>query len=137
MSHPMPEALERLLGAATAGLDAAAHGVPVCIATKAGRAAPGVKYHEGRWAALTEVARQCRRTSEDAADVASEVRRAWVDELSRLIDHAAGADWVAYREGGNDALADLLSLTGRTADAESSPGSRHPVEPGSEGTTST
>ena len=76
MSHPVPAELQRLIEEASAGLDAAAQGVPVCVATKAGRAAPGVKFHEGRWAALTEVARRCRRTSEDAADAASDVRRA-------------------------------------------------------------
>ena len=58
MSHPVPAELQRLIEEATAGLDAAARGVPVCVATKAGKPAPGVKYHEGRWAALTEVARR-------------------------------------------------------------------------------
>ena len=127
MSHPLPEGVQRLLAEAAAGLDAAAQGVPVCVATKAGRAAPGVKYHEGRWAALTEVARRCRRRSEDAADAASDVRRAWVDELHRLTEHGAGADWVAYREGGADALADLLAITGGAAGSPASSAPPHPL----------
>jgi len=108
MSGAGPATLQLLVAEAAAGLDAAARGVPVCVATKSGRPAPGVKYHEGRWAALTEVERRCRRTSEDVLTVADAVRRSWADELLRLTEGAAGADWIAYREGGTDALADLL-----------------------------
>jgi len=109
MSGAGPTTLQLLVADAAAGLDAAARGVPVCIATKAGNPAPGVKYHEGRWAALTEVERRCRRTSDDVTTVANAVHRSWVDELLRLTARAAGADWIAYREGGTDALADLLA----------------------------
>jgi len=137
MNHPVPAELQRLIEEATAGLDAAARGVPVCVATKAGKPAPGVKYHEGRWAALTEVARRCRRTTEDAAEVASDVRRAWDDELRRLTEHAAGADWVAYREGGADALAELLSLTENPGTAQASPAAPRRLGPASDDATST
>jgi hypothetical protein len=108
MSGLGPTTLQLLLEDAAAGLDSAARGVPVCVATKSGGPAPGVKYHEGRWAALAEVARRCRRTSEDVTSVATAARRFWADELLRLTERAAGADWIAYREGGTDALSDLL-----------------------------
>jgi hypothetical protein len=109
MSGEGPTTLQLLAAEAAAGLDAAARGVPVCVATKSGTPAPGVKYHEGRWAALNEVARRCRRTSEDVTAVATAVRLSWADELLRLTERAAGADWIAYREGGTDALTDLLA----------------------------
>ena len=101
------ERLERLRADARSGLDAAAGGAAVCVFTRAGTPVPGIKYHEGRWAALTEVARRCRRTGEDPGRVAVEVRTGWSEDLDRLRRRAAGPDWIAYREGGLDALDEL------------------------------
>jgi hypothetical protein len=108
MSDPLTSSLAGLLAEAAADLDRASRGVPVCVASKAGRSTPGTKYHEGRWAALNEVARRSRRTHEDVALAASIVRRSWSDELARARQREAGRDWIAYREGGSDALDGLL-----------------------------
>jgi hypothetical protein len=102
-------ALHRLLGAATAGLDEAAGGAAVCAFTKAGTPVPGIKYHEGRWAALNQVARRCRPGREDPATAALEVHSDWSADLARLTERGAGPDWIAYRRGGLDALDDLLT----------------------------
>ena len=76
--------LARLREEARAGMDAAAGGAAVCVFTREGRPVPGIKYHEGRWAALTEVARRCRRTGEDPEPVSVEVRADWTEQLERL-----------------------------------------------------
>ena len=107
MSDALDPGLADLLHQAEADLDAAAGGAAVCVFTKAGTAVPGIKYHEGRRAALKEVARRCRRTSERPSAAAGEVRADWAEHLERLTERGAGADWIAYRQGGLDALADL------------------------------
>jgi len=107
--------LARLREEARAGMDAAAGGAAVCVFTRDGRPVPGIKYHEGRWAALTEVARRCRRTGEDPEPVSVEVRADWTAQLGRLRLRDAGPDWIAYREGGIDALADLVPDPGGPA----------------------
>ncbi len=101
--------LTELLAQAGRDLDAATGGVAVCSLSRAGTSAPGVKYHEGRWAALNEVSRQARRSAQDAGLVAAPVRRVWSEDLDRLTDRGAGVDWVAYRTGGLDALAELVA----------------------------
>ena len=121
MSDERASNLAHLLAAATADLDSAARGISLCVATKAGRSAPGTKYHEGRWAALNEVARRSRRTAESVTISATVVRRSWFDELIRLRQREAGQDWVAYRQGGSDALDELLG-TDATTGREYTPG---------------
>jgi hypothetical protein len=100
--------LALMLAEAEAGLAAAAGGAAVCVFTKAGTPVPGIKYHEGRRAALKEVARLSGRTSRGAADAAADVRASWAEDLERLTLRDAGPDWIAYRQGGLDALADLV-----------------------------
>ena len=80
--------------------------VAVCSVTKAGRSVPGVEYAEGRWAALREVQRAGRADAE-LAEVVAEVAHAWATQLERLRSREAGRDWIAYRSGGVDALAEL------------------------------
>ena len=106
--------LDRLLEAAKAGLDGAAGGGAVCAFTKAATPVPGIKYHEGRWAALNEVARRCRRDPQDPATAALEISAVWSADLERLAQRDAGPDWLAYRRGGLDALADLLTAADPT-----------------------
>lgn len=108
MSGAIDPHLEELLHRAEADLDAAAGGAAVCVFTKAGTAVPGIKYHEGRRAALKEVVRRCRRTSEQPSAAAGDIRADWAEHLERLTERGAGADWIAYRQGGIDALADLV-----------------------------
>jgi len=121
MSDVLETRLAQLLAEAAADLDRASRGTPVCVASKAGRPAPGPKYHEGRWAALNEVSRRCRRTQEGVALSATIVLRTWTDELARARHRAAGEDWIAYREGGSDALDGLLG-TDSGDSAEYTPG---------------
>jgi len=106
--------LDRLLEAAAADLDEAAGGGAVCAFTKAGTSVPGIKYHEGRWAALNGVARRCRRDPQDPTTAALEISDDWSADLERLTQRDAGPDWLAYRRGGLDALADLLTAADPT-----------------------
>ena len=109
MSEPDDPRLALLLADAEAGLAAAAGGAAVCVFTKAGTPVPGIKYHEGRRAALKEVARLSGRTSRATADTATDVRASWAEDLERLTQRGAGPDWIAYRQGGLDALTDLVA----------------------------
>ncbi len=115
MTTDLSPQLERLLEAAVVGLDEATGGGSVCAFTKAGTSVPGVKYHEGRWSALNEVARRCRRDAQDPEAAAREISRHWSADLERLTLRDAGPDWIAYRHGGIDALADLLAATSAPA----------------------
>ena len=114
MTNNLSPQLDRLLEAAKAGLEQATGGGAVCAFTKAGTPVPGIKYHEGRWAALNEVARRYRGDSRDPATAAHEISDAWSADLERLTQRDAGPDWIAYRHGGLDALADLLTAANPT-----------------------
>jgi hypothetical protein len=94
-------ALDRLIEAAAADLEAAAGGGALCAISRSGRPAPAVKYHEGRWAALTELRRAHRRGDEATEQVGGR----WRADLDRLSEQEAGANWLAYAQGGVDALA--------------------------------
>lgn len=96
--------LERLLEQAAADLARIAGGAAVCTFTRAGRPVPGIKYAEGRWAALREVHR--RRSTPSRA--VRETLAAWQEQLDAVVARDAGADWIAYRTGGVDALTDLI-----------------------------
>lgn len=106
--------LEQMLAAAKLSLHAAAGGAAVCAFTKAGTPVPGIKYQEGRWAALREVSVRCAQGGHDAATAALEISRGWSSDLERRTRNEAGPDWIAYRHGGLDALADLLSAANPT-----------------------
>lgn len=107
------DTLDALVEHAARILHEAAGGAAVCTFTKAGVPVPGIKYAEGRWAALREVQR-ARRSSPAAAtsaDLAATALLAWQTALDRAEGAGSGADWLAYRHGGVDALADLLATT--------------------------
>jgi hypothetical protein len=112
MTAGVDRRLGELVADAVHRLDAATGGAAVCTVTRSGAAVPGIKYAEGRWAALREVERAVRVSSAgppaaaDTAAVVASVLAAW----RAALDHAtarSGADWVAYRTGGVDALTDL------------------------------
>ncbi len=106
--------LERRLVDAAAALDTGTGGAAVCAPARAGTRAPAAKYLEGRWAALHEVSRACRRSQLDVVIVAGTAREPWAAHLARLHERSAGADWIAYRSGGLDALTELVQdLPGR------------------------
>ena len=81
-------------------------GRAVCSFTKAGESVPAVKYAEGRWAALREVQRATGGGIELSGLVAA-AAASWETHLDRLRSRGAGTDWIAYRTGGVDALAEL------------------------------
>ncbi len=109
--RPSQSSLTALVEQAGRDLEAASGGAAVCALSRAGTPVPRVKYHEGRWAALTEVKRHCRRASEDVECAAVRVHRLWRADLDLLRSRGAGADWIAYRTGGLDALAELTPPT--------------------------
>ena len=93
--------------AAEKGFGAAAGGGAVCTFTKAGIPVPGIKYAEGQWAALREVAQLALTSGVGFAEAAAATSSAWVDSLKQLTASGAGPDWIAYRNGGVDSLAEL------------------------------
>jgi hypothetical protein len=103
----LPASLDQLLDAAAADLQRLSGGAAVCTFTRSGRAVPGIKYAEGRWAALRELHRA--RTSADGSASPHETLAAWQRQLDAVLERGAGADWVAYRTGGVDALTDLIA----------------------------
>ena len=82
----------------------------LCTMSRSGRPAPAVKYHEGQWAALREVAKRTRAGGELHAEAVA-ARDRWAAELTRLTERGAGRDWISYRTGGVDALDELLSAS--------------------------
>ena len=109
----MDEAIAGLAHAASAGAEAAvgqltelAGGRSMCAIARSGESFPAAKYHEGRWAAFTEAARQLRRGGTRLE--IEQLRESWRERR----DAAPTGDWRAYRSGGVDALSELS--TGHT-----------------------
>ncbi|MEI6362729.1 MAG: hypothetical protein WCP95_11390 [Actinomycetes bacterium] len=92
--------LDVLIEQTVIDLQAATQGGSLCALTRSGRSAPAAKYHEGRWAALTEL-RRLERQSEALADA---LRDRWLADLQLLLGRDADVNWVAYTQGGVDAL---------------------------------
>lgn len=92
--------LGELLAQAEADLHAASGGAPLCRVSATGTTGQSVKYFEGRWAALRELARG--RDPHEASE-------AWRLEYDRHIAQGSGQNWVHYSAGGVDAIADFLS----------------------------
>jgi hypothetical protein len=82
----------------------------LCTVSRSGQPAPAVKYHEGRWAALREVATRVKAGGDVAVETAA-ARERWAADLDRLTERGAGRDWIAYRNGGLDALDELLTAS--------------------------
>lgn len=87
---------------AAATMAAATDGASLCSISRTGARVPGVKYPEGRWAALRALRRAARGTAEVPAAIAA-LRQEWVQDLS-LRQERAEENWIAYRLGGVDAL---------------------------------
>ena len=83
----------------------------LCTMSRSGQPAPAVKYHEGEWAALREVAKRAKPHGDVTAE-ATAARSRWAADLARLTERGAGRDWIAYRTGGLDALDALLTSSG-------------------------
>lgn len=111
MTPVLAPRLDGLLESAARDLQRLSGGAAVCTFTRAGVPVPGIKYAEGRWAALRELQRELTRDSTDTTTARAALTR-WTDALGTLRDRGAGADWIAYRTGGVDALTDLLTPNG-------------------------
>lgn len=99
----MTDALTALIERAVIDLDTVTKGGPLCRLTSDGRSAPTAKYLEGRWAALTELQRSRERGHSD-----EEVLSRWRSTLQRHTAAQSRGDWIAYDEGGVDALTEVL-----------------------------
>jgi len=108
---------EQILADAERDLVAAVGGSSLCAIGRSGERLDGVKYLEGRSAALREFRRQLRDTAGDEAH--REVEQRWRDHLRLALDRNMGPDWVAYRTGGVDALTDLAEHEHRNAPSDS------------------
>ena len=89
----------------------------LCAIGKSGARLDGVKYLEGRSAALREFRRHLGDTSGPEAH--HEVEQRWRDHLRLALDRNMGPDWVAYRTGGVDALSDLAEHEHRGVPSDS------------------
>jgi hypothetical protein len=101
-----------LLRSAETDLVAAAGDASLCALSKSGGRVDGVKYLEGRTAVLRAFLRALATTPGE--EVHAEMTASWTAHLERARGRM-GPDWVAYRSGGVDALADLVASTSSTA----------------------
>ncbi|MFY9263278.1 MAG: hypothetical protein GX483_01445 [Actinomycetaceae bacterium] len=103
------EALTAMISDAVEDITRLTGGVAMCTYTKAGNPVPGIKYAEGRWAALKVVRRSAER-GVNYYDAVVAAQAAWQTKLARLEENGAGKDWMAYQHGGVDALAEFLAV---------------------------
>jgi hypothetical protein len=78
-----------------------------CAIARDGGSFPAYKFHEGRVAALSVVARELRRPEADPKALAERLSARWEAEVERRADQ--GRDWQAYAAGGLDAVRELES----------------------------
>lgn len=89
-------------------LTAAAGGASLCSISRSAGPVPGLKWLEGRMAALMELERASRR-GVGGIDVAIEAHDRWSERLRSAQQRGMGADWTAYYAGGVDELAELTA----------------------------
>lgn len=112
--------LDEWIGQATELLQGRSAGQAMCTFTKAGISVPGMKYAEGRWAALRELQRAVRAGA-DLSEAAVAAERSWTEQLATLHRRSAGQDWIAYRSGGVDVLAELIAQLGTKGPSRAAP----------------
>lgn len=107
---------EELLGvlddwaaAAAESMAAATQGASLCSISRSGQQVPGVKYPEGRWAALRELSRALRGSTVDVGVVLAHLRQSWAKDLTRS-QVVRQENWIHYRLGGVDALEEVAEL---------------------------
>lgn len=93
-----PSRLSTLLEQAESDLQAATGGAPLCRPSSTSTRQQSIKYFEGRWAALREVAR---------GDDADQALSRWQESYRTHQDRGSATDWVQYAAGGVDALTEL------------------------------
>lgn len=107
-SSDLAVALDARIDQAAAALDAAAGSSSLCTLSRAGVPMPGIKYPEGVWSALREVAREVRSSGEPCS-AARAVRERWGRDLAVHAARGSGPDWIAYLTGGVDSLDGFLT----------------------------
>jgi hypothetical protein len=108
-AEPTSSVLDRRRESIEQELVAASGGVSLCTISRSAGSVPGVKYLEGRMAALGEI-RRAARTSGALDEVLAERTAVWRSELTRAVDTSMGVDWRAYRAGGVDELESLGAI---------------------------
>ncbi|MBP1468959.1 hypothetical protein EYB53_024840 [Candidatus Chloroploca sp. M-50] len=99
--------LETAIQVAEQRLVLATGGANVCQLQRDGRVTGGVKYDEGWLVALVTLRRSLRTEAEDA-QVVAEQRATWQAALAEQQQRIPPSlPWLAYRQGGVDALAQL------------------------------
>jgi hypothetical protein len=91
-------------------LSALAGDASMCAIGRSGQSFPAAKYHEGRQAAAAQLMRALRRPGGDAWGL---VHREWRE--MRIGMAPRGPDWVAYAQGGLDALEQIADELSQTA----------------------
>ena len=79
-----------------------------CAIARDGGSFPAYKFHEGRVAALGEVARGLRRAEQSEAELIASLAERWRAEVERRADQSR--DWQAYAAGGLDAVREIEEL---------------------------
>ncbi|MGB2738034.1 MAG: hypothetical protein WBC27_08365 [Candidatus Nanopelagicales bacterium] len=102
------DALAAMLAAALVHLQHAAGDTSMCDLSRTGSPVPALKYREGAWAALAEVRRKVGPDLDTTVTTATSTLQQWSAELDRARFRGSGANWLAYRTGGVDALNRLM-----------------------------
>ena len=76
-----------------------------CAIARDGGSFPAYKFHEGRVAALSVMARELRRPEPELVALAARLGEQWKAEVERRADQSR--DWQAYAAGGLDAVREL------------------------------
>jgi hypothetical protein len=105
----LPAAARRVRDDAVDALSQLAGGASLCTISRSGAAFPGGKYHEGRMAAATAVLRALRDDPDPRTAIETATRQ-W--RALSPPQRRGTADWEAYGAGGDDALAELLTVVG-------------------------
>lgn len=105
-----PAALAEARLRAERALAAALGDSTVCRIHRDGRVTGGAKYAEGRLVALADLQRRLRGSAPAEFDsLARSALQMWNEELARQRAlPTPSLPWVAYRQGGCDALADVV-----------------------------
>ena len=101
-------------------LTAAVGGGSLCSISRSAGPVPGVKYLEGRMAALMELERAGRR-GENLANVTAEAHSRWSERLSGAQERGMSVDWTAYYAGGVDELAEFSAVDPDLPQSSTSP----------------
>jgi hypothetical protein len=103
------QALQSRAEAAAQAMASATDGASLCSISRSGRRVPGVKYLEGRWAALRALGRAIAAPATDVEGQILALRSQWWTDLQHR-QGSADRHWVDYLLGGVDALDEAAEL---------------------------